>query len=141
MINKNIKGTYDLPIPKKYNNKILLKESFKTSKSFYSKNNNLNRRRNTKFEDYFFSSYSNNNLEYSIFKTIEGYKNLKISDFIINLLPCFLPCKKFQKNLSKNKINYLIDFRKNIISEEAMFSLFYIQTTFNNILLNRDKII
>ena len=118
---------------------MLLKESFKASKSFYSKNGNLNKRKNVKFEDYFFSSINNNNLGYSISQTINGYKKIKILDFIINLIPCCCPCKKFQKSLSKNKINNLIEFRKNIISEEAMFSLFYIQTTFNKIFLNREK--
>ena len=92
-----------------------------------------------KFEDYFFSSYHNNNLYYNIFQTNDAYKKIKILDFIINLIPCFYPCKNYQKNFSKNKIKNLFDFRKIIISEEALFSLFYIQTTFNKFLLNKEK--
>ena len=136
--NKKTKQSYVFPLPKNYNKNMLLKESFKASKSFYSKNSYINKRRNINFEDYFFSSYNNNNLDYNISHTIDGYKKIKILDFIINLFPFFYPCKKFKKSLSKNKINNLMDFRKNIISEEAMFSLFYIQTTFDKV-LNREK--
>ena len=136
--NNKTKQSYVFPLPKNYNKNMLLKESFKESKSFYSKNSNIIKRRNINFEDYFFSSCNNNNLDYSISHTIDGYKKIKILDFIINLFPFFYPCKKFKKSLSKNKINNLMDFRKNIISEEAMFSLFYIQTTFDKV-LNREK--
>ena len=132
IINKKINQTHNIPKSKSSNNKIIIKKTFETLKS---KHNIINKKKYIKFEDYFFSSYNNNNLYYNIFQTIDGYKKIKILDFIINFIPCFYPCKKFQKN----KINNLIDFRKNIISEEAMFSLFYIQTTFNKVLLNREK--
>ena len=133
--NKKIKQTYEFPISNKYTKNIILKESFKSSKLFYSKSN-INKRKTIKFEDYFFSL---NNLDYSILQTIEGYKKVKYLDFFIYIFPCIFSCKKFQKSLSKNKINNLMNFRKNIISEEAMFSLFYIQTTFDKVLLERKK--
>ena len=137
--NKKVKQSYVFPLPKNYNKSIILNDSLKTSKSFYLKNSNINKRKNIKFEDYFFSLYNNNNLDYSILHTIDGYKKINFLDFFISLIPCYYLCKKSQKSLFKNKINNLIDFRKNIISEEAMFSLFYIQTTLDKILLNREK--
>ena len=136
--NEKVKQTYVFPLSKNYNKNEILKESSKFSKKFYSLSN-INRRRNIKFEDYFFSLYNNNNLDYNILNTLYGYKKIKFLDFFINLIPCYYPCKKFKNSLFKNRINNLIDFRKNIISEEAMFSLFYIQTTLDKVLLNREK--
>ncbi len=52
--NKKIKQSYVFSLPKNYNKNMLLKESIKASKSFYSKNSNINKRKNIKFEDYFF---------------------------------------------------------------------------------------
>ena len=108
---------------------------FQSKKMNKNNNNNNNKKRNkrrnsSKILEYF-SPYSpkiNHKKSPS-----NGYNKIHFRELIKSMI-CF--CRNTKE---KRKISNLVKFRKNIVSEEGMFSFFYFQSAFNKIFNHEEK--
>ena len=115
-----------------------IEESSGSNQIFHSKkmnkinNNNkkkYKRRNSSKILEYF-SPYSQINNRKS---PSNGYNKIHFKELLKSMI-CF--CRNTKEN---RKISKLVLFRKNIVSEEGMFSFFYFQSAFNKIFNNEEK--
>jgi hypothetical protein len=121
-----------------HNNHNNIEESSGSNQIFHSKkmnkinNNNkkkYKRRNSSKILEYF-SPYSQINNRKS---PSNGYNKIHFKELLKSMI-CF--CRNTKEN---RKISNLVLFRKNIVSEEGMFSFFYFQSAFNKIFNNDEK--
>jgi hypothetical protein len=118
------------------NNNINIEESSGSQQIFHNKkinNNNKkkNQRRNSSKILEYFSPYSSklNNKRSPYY----GYNKIHFKELLKSMV-CF--CRNTKE---KRKISNLVKFRRNIVSEEGMFSFFYFQSSFNKIFNNESK--
>ena len=105
---------------------------FQSKKMNKNNNNNkkkIKRRNSSKILEYF-SPYSQINNRKS---PSNGYNKIHFKELLKSMI-CF--CRNTKEN---RKISKLVLFRKNIVSEEGMFSFFYFQSAFNKIFSHEEK--
>jgi hypothetical protein len=106
-------------------------QNFQTSKKTNKKKKMRSTRRNSsKILEYFSPVSPKINNKKSPYY---GYNKIHFFDLLKSMI-CF-----WKKSKEKKKILNLVEFRKNIVSEEGMFSFFYFQSAFSKMVNEEDK--